>query len=54
MKNKFNSNLYKKEITNLIKSSIEKLKREYPNYKVLTMSITTIPIIYYFIKIKFF
>lgn len=41
MKNKFNSNLYKKEITNLIKSSIEKLKREYPNYKVLTMSITS-------------
>ena len=41
MKKKFNSNLYKKEITNLIKSSIEKLKREYPNYKVLTMSITS-------------
>lgn len=41
MKNKFNSNLYKKEITNLIKSSIEKLKREYPNYKVLTISITS-------------
>ena len=41
MKKKFNSNLYKKEIINLIKSSIEKLKREYPNYKVLTMSITS-------------
>lgn len=41
MKNKFNSNLYKKEIINLIKSSIEKLKIEYPNYEVLTMSITS-------------
>ena len=41
MKNKFNSNLYKKEITNLIKLSIEKLKIEYPNYEVLTMSITS-------------
>ena len=41
MKKKFNSNLYKKEIINLIKSSIEKLKIEYPNYEVLTMSITS-------------
>lgn len=41
MKKKFNSNLYKKEIINLIKSSIEKLKIEYPNYEVLTMSVTS-------------
>ena len=41
MKKKFNSNLYKKEIINLIKLSIEKLKIEYPNYEVLTMSITS-------------
>ncbi|MBS5789766.1 hypothetical protein [Fusobacterium sp.] len=41
MKNKFNSNLYKKEIINLIKLSIEKLKIEYPNYEVLTMSVTS-------------
>lgn len=41
MKNKFNSSLYKKEIINLIKSSIEKLKIEYPNYEVLTMSLTS-------------
>lgn len=41
MKKKFNSNLYKKEIINLIKLSIEKLKIEYPNYEVLTMSVTS-------------
>ncbi|MCF2627405.1 hypothetical protein I6E36_04845 [Fusobacterium mortiferum] len=41
MRKNFNQNLYKEEIINLIKSSIEKLKREYPNYKVLTMSITS-------------
>lgn len=41
MEKEFNKNLYKEEIINLIKSSIEKLKREYPNYEVLTMSITS-------------
>ena len=41
MEKEFNQNLYKEEIINLIKSSIEKLKREYPNYEVLTMSITS-------------
>lgn len=41
MNNSFNTSLYQSEMLTLVNMAVKKLKSEYPNYEVYTMSLTT-------------